>query len=74
MAGPVQADPAVRGLQLRIIPENVRVALSVYGTPSLLKGEWQRRDLLDDMIIDGVKFTRIELMWIFKKLIQEIQK
>jgi len=59
---------------LRTIPENVREALSVYGTPARLKGEWQRRDLLGDMVIDGVKFTRIELMWVFKKLTQEIQK
>lgn len=55
------------------IPDNVREALSVYTTPARLKGEWQRRDLLNDMVIDGVKFTRLELMWVFKKLIQEIE-
>ncbi len=47
--------------------------MSVYDTPTLLKEEWERRDLLCDMSIDGVDFTRIELMWVFKKLIQEIQ-
>lgn len=59
---------------MRDIPENVRIALSVYGDRAELKAEWERRDALDDFVIDGVTFTRIEMMWVFKKLIQEIDK
>ncbi len=58
---------------MRNIPDNVRVALSVYPTCAQLKSEWERRDALDDFVIDGVEFTRFELMWVFKKLIKEIQ-
>lgn len=52
----------------------MRVALSVYDTPAMLKAEWQRRDLLSDMTIEDVTFSRVELMWVFKKLTQEIEK
>ena len=61
-------------MEVGTIPDNVRVALSVYETPARLKGEWQRRDLLGDMEIDGVTFTRLELMWVLKKLIQELEQ
>lgn len=53
------------------IPDNVRHALSVYETPEQLKSEWERRDALGEFVINGVKFTRLELMWVFKKLIGE---
>ena len=46
----------------------------MYDTPALLKYEWQRRDMLHEMEIDGVVFTRLELMWVFKKLMQELEK
>lgn len=58
---------------MRDIPDNVRVELSVYTTQSQLKNEWERRDFVNDMTVDGVTFTRIELMCVFKKLIQETQ-
>ena len=55
------------------IPDNVRHALSVYKDRAQLKSEWERRDALGDFIIDGVVFTRLELMWVFKKLIKETE-
>lgn len=58
---------------MKDIPDNVRVALSVYPTCAQMKSEWEPRDALGDFVIDGVGFTRLELMWVFKKLIQEIQ-
>ena len=58
---------------MKKIPENVRVALHVYQDHFELKAEWERRDALGDFVIDGVTFTRLELMWVFKKLIQETQ-
>ena len=54
------------------IPDNVRHALGIYKDRAHLKAEWERRDALGDFIIDGIVFTRLELMWVFKKLIQEI--
>ncbi len=56
------------------VPDNVRIALSVYKDRAHLKAEWERRDALGEFVIDGVMFTRIELMWVFKKLIQEIEQ
>lgn len=53
------------------IPDNVRHALSVYETRAELKSEWERRDALGDFVINGAEFTRLELMWVFKKLIGE---
>ena len=52
----------------------MRRTLSVYRDRYQLKAEWERRDALGDFVIDGVVFTRLELMCVFKKLIQELDK
>ena len=62
-----------RGAIIGTIPDNVRHALGMYEERSQLKSEWERRDALGDFVIDGVEFTRLELMWVFKKLIGEIE-
>ncbi len=72
----VCGGPSSGGQELEIgnIPDNVRHELSVYRDGYQLKAEWQRRDALGDFVIDGVAFTRRELMWVFKKLIQELEQ
>lgn len=59
---------------MKHVPKSVRVALSVYRTRAQLKAEWERRDWLGEFVINGVTFTKVELMWVFKKLIQEIKQ
>lgn len=59
---------------MRSIPDNVRHALSIYKERAQLKSEWERRDALGEFVINGITFTRIELMWVFKKLMQEIEQ
>lgn len=76
MGSVLRGGPSSGGQEAGIatIPDNVRHVLSVYRDRYELRAEWERRDTLDDFVIDGVVFTRRELMWVFKKLIQELEQ